>query len=221
MATRQPERRYADESSVAITRRDDGTATITGYASVFYREGEPGTEYRLFDTVYERIAPGAFERAIDEDDVRALFNHDSNFVLGRNAAGTLRLTEDSVGLRYEIEPPDTEQARGVLASVERGDVSGSSFAFIPTRTKISEEEGRTVREIRAVELFDVGPVTYPAYPATTSGVRGVDAEAIRAEIRNHQATGADLVRDQRQATMFSNAVNIAADLARAGLRTDI
>jgi phage head maturation protease len=133
----------------------------------------------------------------------------------------LRLTEDDIGLRYEIEPPDTEQARGVLASVERGDVSGSSFAFIPTRTGIIEEEGRTVREVRAVELFDVGPVTYPAYPATTSGVRGVDAEAIRAEIRSHRATGADLVRDQIQATMFSNAVNIAADLARAGLRTDI
>src|SRR5215475_2335681 len=74
----------------------------TGFAAVFYKDGDPDTEYQLYPDLVERIAPGAFDRAVREDDVRGLMNHDPNLLLGRTAAGTLKLSADATGLRYEI-----------------------------------------------------------------------------------------------------------------------
>ena len=121
----------------------------------------------------ERIAFGAFTKTIQEADIRALFNHDSSLVLGRNRSGTLRLEEDSVGLAYEIDLPDTQVGRDVAAMLERGDVSGSSFGF----GVISDEWGETdsgfpLRTLTQVALRDVGPVTFPAYTDASSALRG-------------------------------------------------
>lgn len=156
---------------VSINTREDGTSCVSGYAAVFYREDEPGTEFELWDGYVERIMPGAFDRAIQEDDVRALFNHDANYVLGRNKASTLRLSVDSVGLRYEIDMPDTQTGRDVRQLIERGDVDGSSFAFIADGVERRRDNGVEVREVTSVQLYDVGPVTYPAYAATTTDTR--------------------------------------------------
>jgi HK97 family phage prohead protease len=185
------ERRFS-AGAITVERRAEGAPpTLTGYAAVFYDEGDAATEY-LFDqwrgTDYvERIMPGAFDRAMKEgDDVRALFNHNPDNLLGRTAAGTLTLSVDRKGLRYEITPPAGELGRSVVAAIERGDLSGSSFAFLPESQawREIEQEGRTliVREIAGVRLFDVGPVTYPAYEGTTAGRRaaGDTAEAKRA-----------------------------------------
>ncbi len=98
---------------------------IEGYAAVFNSPADIGGMFR------ELVAPGAFAKAIARDDVRGLINHDDNLVLGRNKAGTLRLAEDSTGLQFEIDPPDTQYARDLLVSLERGDVSQMSFAFQP------------------------------------------------------------------------------------------
>ena len=85
--------------------RVEGTAPkIGGYAAVFNREAVIAGMFR------EQIAPGAFTDAIGRDDVRALFNHDANFVLGRTVSGTLRLSEDETGLRYDVTPPSTTWA---------------------------------------------------------------------------------------------------------------
>ena len=113
--------------SCSLIRANDGEKhpAIVGYGAVFFREGDPGTEYQLWSDTYERIMPGAFDRAIREDDCRSFFNHDPNLILGRSTAGTLLLSIDNVGLKYEVEPPDSEPARHVLESVRRGDVSGS------------------------------------------------------------------------------------------------
>jgi hypothetical protein len=160
---------------------------IVGYAAVFYDPNVPGTAFRLWSDVEERIMPGAFDAAIREDDVRALFNHCPDFVLGRSKSGTLRLSVDARGLRYEIDPPDTQAARDVLAMLRRGDVSGSSFAFSERSRTIRELPGMYVIELNDVQLFDVGPVTYPAYTATEAAARSSDlrreAEAVRAELR--------------------------------------
>jgi HK97 family phage prohead protease len=158
---------------------------LVGYGAVFYREGEPGTEYRLGADVVERIAPTAFQRALQEKhDARALFNHDPNMLLGRAGAGTLRLSVDARGLRYEIDIPDTSVGKDVAASVARGDLSGSSFAFsINGKGGQRFEKGkeRDIRHILDVDLFDVGPVTYPAYEGTTTGLRsGECQDAIKA-----------------------------------------
>lgn len=165
----------------------DAPPVIVGYAAVFYRADEPGTEYRLYEDAYERIMPGAFDAAIrDGDLVRGLTNHDDNWLLGRSDLGTVRLSVDRVGLRYEIDPPDTQAGRDTVALLDRGDLDGSSFGFRiyggkRGRTAWVEEarDGRqvSIREIHEVELVDVGPVTFPAYLATSAGVRSDEAAA--------------------------------------------
>lgn len=190
------QRRYLSQPGRPLQLRD-GVAgslpTIVGYASVFYVAGDPGTEFELCGAdaygprVVEHILPGAFDRALAEDDVRALANHDPSQILGRTAAGTCKLSVDAVGLRYEITPPDTTAARDLVASIRRGDVTGSSFAFVPRDTSYRDIQAdgatpaQTVIEHRDCQLWDVGPVTYPAYAGTAAGVRAADAdrEAVR------------------------------------------
>ncbi len=146
----------------------DGPRTIEGYAALFNVRSE------LIDGEFvEQIAPGAFTDAIQQDDVRALFNHDPNFVLGRNTAGTLRLEEDQRGLRISLDPPATSWASDLLVSMQRGDVTQMSFGFITLDDAWETENGIMVRTLRKVRLFDVSPVTYPAYPATEVGVRSL------------------------------------------------
>lgn len=170
MATDQLERRFA--GTCGIEERGDGKAVITGYAAVFYRDGDPDTEFELWPGLVERIAPGAFNRALRErDDARALLNHNPNLLLGRASSGTLRLSVDSVGLRYEIEPPGAQYATDAIESIKRGDLSGSSFAFNAKTIEMRSEESRDIRILKDVELFDVGPVTYPAYEGTSVGMR--------------------------------------------------
>lgn len=161
--------------------KDEAKPVIEGYGAVFYDpEDAKGTQYHLWGNVYERIAPAAFAKAIQgQDDVRSLFNHDSNIVLGRVSAGTLKLSIDNRGLWYEASPPDTQTIRDqVMSPIERGDVSGSSIMFIPRRGGVvwreEEKDGieLEIRELIDVELWEVGPVTFPAFSSTTSGVRG-------------------------------------------------
>lgn len=144
---------------------------IVGYASKFNSLSEEMWGFR------EQIAPGAFTEALKKSDVRALFNHDPNYILGRQSAGTLQLTEDDVGLYYEIIPPDTQWARDITASIKRGDVKESSFAFSMSGG-VEEWDDTTIPAVRTIrqigELYDISPVTYPAYPSATSGVRSLE-----------------------------------------------
>ena len=154
-------------------KREDALPTLTGYAAVFGEEAVIGGGFR------EVIAPTAFAAALDRpDDVRAQFNHDSNRLLGRTTAGTLRLTVDKQGLRYEIDLPDTSYARDLAASVERGDVSQSSFMFEVEKDQWTyPTKGSTdlpLRRIDAVKLYDVAPVTFPAYQGTSVSARALE-----------------------------------------------
>lgn len=148
-------------------RADPGSGKITGYAAVFNSYSERLGWFR------EIIIPGAFAASIETDDVRALWNHDANYVLGRNRAGTLLLEEDARGLKVEIDPPDTQWARDLQESIRRGDVTQMSFGFFVQDEIWRKEDGDDIRELRKVELFDVSPVTYPAYPATEVGIRSL------------------------------------------------
>jgi HK97 family phage prohead protease len=131
----------------------------------------------------ERIEPGAFDQTLGAD-VRALVNHDPNLILGRTLSGTLRLSSDDHGLRYEVDPPQTSYASDLLESVRRGDVTQSSFAFrvIADEWEPAERSGELpLRRIQQVELFDVSPVTYPAYTQTSVSARASDmAQALAA-----------------------------------------
>lgn len=161
-----------------IEVREDGDKKgISGYAAVFYRKDDPGTEFQLFRGLTERIMPGAFDRALKEkQNVAGLFNHDDSKLLGRVASGTLRLSVDNVGLRYDIDVADTSDGRDLLELISRGDVTGSSFSFrVKSETfRDSEGDGDEIREVNDVDLFDVGPVVFPAYEATTAGLRSVN-----------------------------------------------
>jgi hypothetical protein len=168
-------RARGDEERVAISleaRQADptGPPQLVGYAALVNEE----TIVQGFAPYRERIAPGAFLTAIVENDVRALFNHDPNFVLARTRGGTLRLVEDARGLRYEADlNADDPQAMSIWAKVKRGDVSQSSFGFTVKRQEWEEvpAPGLPLRTILEVELFDVSPVTYPAYTRTSVTAR--------------------------------------------------
>ena len=155
--------------SIQVERRAEGSApVIRGHAAVFNTLSEPLGGFR------EQIAPGAFDDVL-ADDVRALFNHDDSLILGRTASGTLRVGVDAQGLTYEIDPPDTQYGRDLLVSLERGDITQSSFGFrvaVNGDSWTENADGVLIRTITKVaRLYDVSPVTFPAYPATDSAMR--------------------------------------------------
>lgn len=151
-------------------REDDGERRISGYAAVFNRLSENLGGFR------EQISPGAFDTVM-RDDVRALFNHEPHLILGRTTADTLQLSLDGTGLRFRIDPPDTQYARDLVKSIERRDITQSSFAFrVEDDIWDEDDEGRMVRTIRQFHrLYDISPVTYPAYPDTYVATRSRDA----------------------------------------------
>lgn len=138
-----------------------------GYAAIF----NSPTDLGWFT---EEIKPGAFDDVLT-NDVRALFNHDPDAVLGRTASGTMKLIVDKKGLKYSAlyNPNDPDHVR-VMEKVKRGDVSQSSFAFSIKDAQWSTRDGKDYREIIKVEaLYDVAPVTYPAYQDTTVAQRSI------------------------------------------------
>lgn len=174
------ERRVAGQ--IGVEQRADGQGRmLVGHAAVFNSLSGDLGGFR------EIVAPGAFSHPLQNGaDVRALWNHDASQVLGRTRAGTLRLSEDGEGLRAEIDVPDTQAGRDAVTSVERGDVSQMSFAFRvrPGGQSFDEnDEGQVVRTLSDVDLFDVSPVTFPAYEATK-----VDARALRQWQNEHDTT---------------------------------
>lgn len=162
------ERRHFTLDALHVEKREDGKRRIVGHAAVFNQLSEDLGGFR------EQIAPGAFAEAIEKDDVRALYNHNPDHILGRTVAGTLKLAEDARGLAIEIDPPDTQIARDLLVSIERGDISQMSFGFSirPNgQDWAKDDDGRVIRTLKRVRLFDVSPVTYPAYPQTDVALR--------------------------------------------------
>lgn len=163
------ERRVFGVTLRSAGEKDQGT--IAGVAALFNSWSENLGGFR------EIIRPGAFRNCIEESDCRALFNHDPNLILGRTSARTLRLSESDAGLEFEIDMPDTTYARDLAISMARGDVSQCSFAFTVKTDgqEWEEQQDRTwTRTITMVErLYDVSPVTYPAYPQTECALRSL------------------------------------------------
>lgn len=170
MSDKTLERRHIKLDKLEVRAGADGVPTkIIGHAAVFNSPAEIGSRFR------EQIMPGAFSASIGADDVRALFNHDPNYVLGRNTAGTLRMTEDSIGLAIEVDPPDTQWARDLMVSIKRGDISQMSFGFCALEeTWDYAEDGSATRTLKKVRLYDVSPVTFPAYDDTDVAVRSLE-----------------------------------------------
>jgi HK97 family phage prohead protease len=164
------EERCADVTELRIQTKDEsGGSVIEGHAAIFDSLSQ---DLGFMFPFKERIKKGAFKASLEKDDIRALWNHDANYVLGRNRAGTLELTETAKGLKVRIHPPDTQWARDLTESIRRGDVTQMSFGFIVEKETWSVEGKEDVRTLEQVKLFDVSPVTFPAYLDTDVGVRG-------------------------------------------------
>lgn len=145
---------------------DEGESVIGGYAAVFNSPTEIGG-----GCFTEEIAPGAFSRAIAENsDIRALFNHDWNNVLGRTKSGTLKLSEDERGLKFEVTLPNTSLGRDLKESMQRGDINECSFGFIPTEEHWDYNVEPAKRMILEVDLFEISVVSIPAYEDTEASV---------------------------------------------------
>jgi len=156
-------------TELRVISDDNGLKKIVGYAAVFDKWSSDLMGFR------EKISPGAFSKTIKKNDVRALFNHDPNIVLGRTKAKTLKLKEDDTGLFMEVIPPDTQQARDIMVSIERGDIGDQSFAFRTIEDEwVYKKDGSAERTLIEVDLQDVSPVTYPAYPDTSVALRSLD-----------------------------------------------
>jgi uncharacterized protein len=164
------ERRYFQVELRADGEQGESQApALRGYAAVFDQ-----LSVVLYGMFRERIERGAFAGTIG-DDIRALWNHDSNLPLGRTKAGTLRLAEDSHGLRVEIDPPDTQAGRDAVESIRRGDVDQMSFMFdVLEDTWDQDGDGQLIRTLRKVKLYEVSPVTFPAYQGTSVSARAGD-----------------------------------------------
>ncbi|MDT2850172.1 HK97 family phage prohead protease [Vagococcus carniphilus] len=140
---------------------EDGGHVLSGYASVF------NSKTTIHEGLEEVISPGAFSNAISNNsDVRCLFNHSWDSVLGRTRSGTLKLEEDKKGLKFEVELPDTTLANDLIKSIERGDIDQCSFGFWPTKEVWDYDSNPVLRTIESVELYDVSIVTLPAYADT-------------------------------------------------------
>jgi HK97 family phage prohead protease len=168
-------REYRATRELELRQEPGEPLKIRGYAAVFNQLSVPLYGFR------ERILPGAFKKSIDAD-VRALVGHDPSQIIGRTKSGTLILREDDHGLYAEIDPPNTHPGRDIVESIKRGDIDGMSIGFQVVKDKWSHEDKEQIRELHEVELFDVSPVTFPAYMQTEVFVRSLWPDGIPEEI---------------------------------------
>jgi len=168
------------KAELRVQKREGKTPMLVGYPAKFNRLSQNLGGFR------ENILPGAFKRTLAQHaDVRALLNHNPDLILGRTGPGTLRLTEDAVGLRMEIDMPDTQVARDLMTSVERGDIDQGSFRFRCVNDEWRTQDGGSIRDLKDVDLEDASVVTFPAYLDTVIDVRskeiiGVDFDHLAA-----------------------------------------
>jgi uncharacterized protein len=167
-----PEKRYLKAAGLRAVAEPGKPVMLAGYAVVYNSLSEDLGYFR------EMIKPGAFAESLKTADVRALIDHDPSRLIGRNTSRTLRLFDEAKGLRVEIDLPDTGYARDLVQVIDRGDLTGMSFAFRVSPegdTWFTDEEGNTLRTIVKAEIDDVSAVAYPAYVDTSIARRSLDA----------------------------------------------
>ena len=205
-------------------RDEGGEPIIHGYGAVFDTPSLDLGGWR------EVIKPGAFKRTLKgTPDVLSFFNHNPSQVLGRTISGSLTVSEDFHGLAYQVKPPDTTWASDLLVSMRRGDVRGSSFMFDVIKSEwVKAEDGVDERHVSEVRLYELGPVTMPAYPAADSGVRslleeigegaGIDFRALAGLLERHR-DGAPIPDESRD--LIAAAIErLQGILPAAGERSD-
>lgn len=174
MAEKKIERRYYEIQESRATESDDGKKTVAGYAAVFEKFS---VDMGFFRTVKEKIQGGAFANSLrDNKDILALWNHNIDVPIGRKDKN-LRLWEDSQGLKFELDTPDTTSGRDVFENIRAGIVKGMSFGFrvISDKWDIPKSKDEPViRTLLEIDLIEISPVVFPAYPDTEVQARSID-----------------------------------------------
>ncbi len=175
---------------------------LTGYAAVFGRETvlvPANAWYQGSPEIREIIDRGAFAKSISQSDQRAVWNHNTDFVLGRRKNDTLRLWEDEKGLGNDIFPPDTDLVRDmVIAPIERGDVDQMSFGFRVIADSVLDEDNVITIRLKEIDLVEVSPCTLPAYTDTQIGLSARSADRIEEFRQLRQAAIQAPASDQPQ-----------------------
>lgn len=162
---------HVDSIEVRSGEGEGDTLGLAGYVVKFNQRS-----HLIWGEFYERVAQGAFLHSLSENTIKALWNHRSDFVLGSTKNGTLRLHEDNIGLRFEIDLPNNSWGRDAYESVQRGDVDGMSFGFNVRKDawQYLKDEDVYERTLLEVNLFEVSPTPFPAYPDSEANQRSLD-----------------------------------------------
>lgn len=159
-------------SEVELRETEDGKRSINGYAVKWEQLSE---KLGYFFRFREKFAKGAFVDSLRNDKQKALWNHNSDFVLGSTKSGTLSLVEDEIGLRFNIDLPENTWGKDAYESIKRGDVDGVSFGFKKEVDEWDESDpDNVIRTIKKAKLFEVSPTPFPAYPQTEVQARSVE-----------------------------------------------
>lgn len=166
------EKRELPHSTIEIRENEDGTRTLNGYAVKWEMKSHTMGWFTRFR---EQFKKGAFTESLNKEDQRALWSHDTSKVLGRTKNGTLRLYEDDIGLRFELDLADTTLGEDAYKTIKRGDVDGVSFGFRMKKEEWDESDPDNItRTITQADLFEISPVGFPAYPDSQVSARSED-----------------------------------------------
>ncbi|PFW87241.1 HK97 family phage prohead protease [Bacillus pseudomycoides] len=166
------EQRDLMPGKVEIREDENGSRTISGYAVKWEMKSHTMGYWRRFKEQFKR---GAFTNSLTADDQLALWSHDTSQVLGRTKNGTLRLFEDDIGLRFELDLPNTTLGNDAFETIKRGDVDGVSFGFQMAKEEWDESDpDNIVRSVTKAKLVEISPVAFPAYPDSQVSARSHD-----------------------------------------------
>ncbi|MFC6644145.1 HK97 family phage prohead protease [Granulicella cerasi] len=202
-------------AELRVAASEDGTRTLTGFIPY-------NTESVDLGGFTEVIAPGAFAEALQPtSDVLALRDHDAKLLMGRTKSGTLIFTDATDGLRYQVKLPNTTAANDLAESIERGDLDGTSFGFSTDEDKWINADGKVIRTLLKVNLFEVSPCSFPAYPDSGIALRSAPVE-IRSLIETHDDDNeTDSIADQCQCHCPACSEDNCADCSNADCEDDL
>lgn len=175
-------RSFTEGLELRFAQTDGETRTAAGYAVLYNKEAD------IMGLWIETIAPGAFDKSLQERDVIAIHSHQASRIVGRKGAGTLTLRSDAKGLAFENPLPDTSDGRDLAVQIDRGDIAGMSFGFRATKQEWDDNVDPPHRHITEAELYEITYTALPAYEDTEVGLRSLDH--VRAERREHNKSGA-------------------------------
>lgn len=185
------EKRNLTASNIEIREAEDGKRTISGYAVKWEMKSHAMGYFKRFK---EQFRKGAFTESMTNDDQLALWSHDTSKVLGRTKNGTLRLFEDDIGLRFELDLPNSTLGNDAYETIKRGDVDGVSFGFQMQKQEWDENDVENItRSILKAKLLEISPVAFPAYPDSQVSARSHDPYKEHVE---------DKVRSEKRKRLF-------------------